>query len=75
MVRPEPESLAREQCGDAVTQAQRPIAVSAWVRFDGKPERVQGLAIAWTKVAVCVEWPASPGVHRAWLWASAVDRI
>jgi hypothetical protein len=71
----EPVSLTREECGDAVTQGREPIAVRAWVRFGDSPAQVDARAIAWTKRAVCIEWRGKAAVHRAWVWASAVERV
>ena len=37
---------------------------------------IEGRAVAWTSRAVQVEWENSQGqVQRAWVWASAVDRL
>ena len=48
-------------------------SVRAWVRYPATADQVSGLALAWTPRAVYVEWEAS-GTHRAWVWASAVER-
>jgi hypothetical protein len=43
------------------------------VRYPATADQVHGNAVAWTPRAVYVEWEAS-GTHRAWVWASAVER-
>lgn len=69
-----PFSLTAEELGGLpVTMATDPIAVLAWVRFPAMPSHVQGRALAWTPRAVYIEWELR-GVHRAWVWASAVER-
>ncbi|KQX05298.1 MULTISPECIES: hypothetical protein [unclassified Leifsonia] len=75
--RPQPISLGKAELGDEpVKEADRPIAVSAWVRFPESPIRVRCTAIAWTSKAVRVEFTMKDGaVRRAWVWASAVERV
>jgi hypothetical protein len=69
-----PFSLTAEELdGLPVTMAVEPIAVLAWVRLPAMPTHVQGRALAWTPRAVYIEWE-DRGVHRAWVWASAVER-
>jgi hypothetical protein len=69
-----PYSLTAEELGRLpATMASEPIAVLAWVRFPPMPVHVQGRALAWTPHAVYVEWE-DRGIHRAWVWASAVQR-
>lgn len=53
--------------------ATEPTHVLAWVRYPAIAEHVRGLALAWTPRAVYVEWE-DRGAHRAWVWASAVER-
>lgn len=69
-----PFSLTAEELGRMpATQAAEPIPVLAWVRLPAMPTHVQGRALAWTPRAVYVEWEHR-GTHRAWVWASAVER-
>ena len=72
-----PLSLTPEELGDlAVTVAvpETRTPVMAWVKYPAVARHVRGLAVAWTSRAVYVEWE-DRGTHRAWLWASAVERI
>ena len=57
-----------------LTRTPVPEPVRAWVRYGDTAVKVDGRAVAWTPRAVAVEWDAPSGVHRAWLWASAVER-
>ena len=43
------------------------------MRYPAVAERVRGMALAWTRRAVYVEWEAR-GIHRVWVRASAVER-
>jgi hypothetical protein len=61
--------LSRQQA----TLATSPTPVRAWVRYAAAADHVRGLALAWTPRAVYVEWE-DRGIHRAWVWASAVER-
>jgi hypothetical protein len=72
-----PISLSDRELGKtAPRQPSEPIPVRAWVRFPETPIHVTGLAVAWTEKAVQVEFTMRNGAsHRAWVWASAVDRI
>lgn len=71
---PRPFSLTPDELGNlAVTIASAPTPVQAWVRYPAVAERVRGVALAWTPRAVYVEWE-DRGTHRAWVWASAVER-
>ncbi|NNH03579.1 hypothetical protein [Microbacterium ulmi] len=79
LTRARPISLSADELGAdpaAAQQPQRdPIDVDAWVRFPETPVRVCGRAVAWTDRAVCVEFTMKDrATHRAWVWASAVDR-
>jgi hypothetical protein len=58
-----------------LTRDPRPSKVRVWVRYPDAPLEVEALAVAWTSRAVAVKW-AGPGgeEHRAWVWASAVER-
>jgi len=69
-----PISLLLDELGDLpVTRAKAPTHVLAWVRYPAIAHQVPGLALAWTQRAVYVEWE-DRGTHRAWVWASAVER-
>ena len=72
---PPPFSLTMAELGDLpVTTAKTPPPVLAWVRYPAIANRVHGRALAWTPRAVYVEWE-DRGTHRAWVWASAVERV
>lgn len=72
--RSRPYSLTAEELGRMPAKlAAEPIAVLAWVRYPATPMHVRGRALAWTPKAVYVEWEHR-GLHRAWVWASAVQR-
>ena len=72
---PRPFSLTPDELADLpVTVAKGPTQVLAWVRYPAVAERVRGVALAWTQRAVYVEWEAR-GIHRVWVWASAVERV
>lgn len=79
VTRPEPISLSDAELDkphSKVTAAATPIPVRAWVRFPETPIRATARAIAWTERAVLVEWDTADGhTVRAWVWASAVERI
>ncbi|ANP74899.1 hypothetical protein PA27867_3993 (plasmid) [Cryobacterium arcticum] len=71
---PRPFSLTPAELGGLpATLASEPTSVRAWVRFPAVASHVYGLALAWTPRAVYVEWEDG-GVHRAWVWAPAVER-
>jgi len=74
---PVPIGLTWEERGGAgapVTVAPEPISVIAWVRYPNISTHVDAHALAWTHSAVYIQWQ-SRGVHRLWVWASAVDRL
>ena len=74
---PTPIGLTWEErggAGEPITVATEPISVLAWVRYPKISTHVDGHALAWTRRAVYVEWQ-SRGLHRMWVWASAVDRL
>lgn len=58
-----------------LTKTPIPDPVRAWVRYPAAAIQVDAQAVAWTPRAVAIKWPG-PGdsEHRAWVWASAVDR-
>lgn len=58
-----------------LTRTPMPEAVRVWVRYPSAALQVNALAVAWTPRAVAVKWPGpDESEHRAWVWASAVDR-
>jgi hypothetical protein len=72
-----PDSLTSTELelkSEPLTRTPRPLPVYAWVRYGKIGIRVKARAVAWTAKAVAVEWDAPQGSHRAWVWASAVDR-
>lgn len=79
VTRPEPITLSDAELGkphSTVTPAPTPIPVKAWVRFPETPVRVTGRALAWTDRAALVEWETGDRrTVRAWVWASAVERV
>ncbi|MCI4659741.1 hypothetical protein [Cryobacterium zhongshanensis] len=71
---PPPFSLTDAELGRLLaTVATEPVDVFAWVRYPAVSVNVQGRALAWTARAVYIEWDHR-GTHRAWVWASAVQR-
>jgi hypothetical protein len=69
-----PDSLTPAELGGLpATLAGEPTRVLAWVRHAAAADHVRALALAWTPRAVYVEWE-DRGTHRAWVWASAVER-
>lgn len=69
-----PFSLTPAELGGLpATLASEPTSVRAWVRYPAIASHVHGQALAWTQRAVYVEW-ADGGIHRAWVWARAVER-
>lgn len=74
---PTPISLTWEErggAGEPVTVATESISVIAWVSYSKISAHVDAQALAWARRAVYIEWQ-STGMHRAWAWASAVDRL
>jgi hypothetical protein len=70
-----PDSLTPAELGGLpAALAGEPKHVLAWVKYPAIANRVRGLALAWTPRAVYVEWE-DRGTHRAWVWASAVERV
>jgi hypothetical protein len=58
---------------EPLTRTPNPMPVYAWVRYGATGMRVKARAVAWTAKAVAVEWQAPNGLHRAWVWSSAVE--
>ena len=48
-------------------------AAKAWPRYPAAPLQPDALVAAWAPRAVAVQWPG-PDEHRAWVWATVVDR-
>lgn len=74
----EPETLSPvelELSEEPITRPPRAIPVSAWVRYGGIPMRVDAEATAWTSRAVAIVWRTPEGLHRAWVWRSAVGEL
>jgi len=57
----------------ALTKTPKPLEVRVWVRYPGGPLQVEAEAVAWTSRAVAVRWKCGDVVHKAWVWASAVE--
>lgn len=58
-----------------LTKTPRPYRVRVWVRYPAGALEVDAVAVAWTPRAVAVSWDGSDETtHRAWAWASAVER-
>lgn len=58
-----------------LTRTPVPEQVRAWVRYPAAAVLIDALAVAWTPRAVAIKWPGPDATeHRAWVWASAVDR-
>jgi hypothetical protein len=71
-----PLSLGNEELAlDRVplTRTPKPLKVRVWVRYPAGPLQVDAEAVAWTARAVAVRWKCGDVVHRAWVWASAVE--
>lgn len=78
LVRAAPISLSPAEIGEdgVPPEVENPIPVEAWVRFPETAIHVRGRAVAWSDRAVWVEFKMHDGsMHRAWVWASAVERI
>lgn len=59
----------------ALTIPPRPVPVRAWVHYGDIPLRVDAEAWRWTERVVAIVWKVpGGGEHRAWVWASAVER-
>ena len=58
-----------------LTRDPKPATVRAWVRYPSAAVQVEALAVAWTPRAIAIRWSGPDGQeHRAWVWASAVER-
>jgi hypothetical protein len=77
LLRSQAVSLSQAEIGEDIVEANKPIAVEAWVRFEtpSTPVRIEGVAVAWTRRAVQLEYALPDGTaRRVWVHASAVDR-
>ena len=58
-----------------LTKTPVPVPARAWVRYGGVAIKLEVEIVAWTPRAVAVRWKTGAGEeHRAWVWASAVER-
>ncbi|CAN5358403.1 hypothetical protein BH11ACT3_BH11ACT3_19340 [soil metagenome] len=77
-MRGEPQSLSDaelERDKQPITRTPIALPVWAWVRYSDGSIKVEAETVAWTPRAVAVRWEAPGGeTHRAWVWASAVER-
>lgn len=73
-----PSSLTDQELElDRLPITRTPVAekVTAWVRYGDVPLLVDAELVAWTPRACAVRWITKAGVeHRAWVWASAVEK-
>lgn len=58
-----------------MTKDPKPRPVLAWVRFGATATRVHAEAVAWTPRAVAIRFRVANRELRAWVWASAVERV
>lgn len=58
-----------------LTRTPQPEPVRAWVRYPDGALEVDALVVAWTPRAVAIKWTGPDDEQRAWVWASAVERI
>lgn len=75
----EPETLTSAELGLdqlPLTRPPRALRARAWIRYAGEPHRLEVELGAWTDRVAAVRWPGSDDtVHRAWIWATAVEVI
>lgn len=58
-----------------LTRTPVPVRARAWVRYASGAIKLDVDIVAWTPRAVAVRWKTPAGEeHRAWVWASAVER-
>ena len=78
VMRGEPFTLIeRELELDLLPLTRTPVAIpaKAWVRYGGIAVKLDVEVVAWTSRAVAIRWKTPTGdAHRAWVWASAVER-
>lgn len=61
---------------DRLPLTRTPVAIpaTAWVHYNTIALKLSVEIVAWTPRAVAIRWKAPSGEHRAWVWASAVER-
>ena len=70
-----PKSLNEAERGTDIRRGTT-VPVQAWVTVGDTPVQILGNAVEWTSRAVLVIWAGADGSsRRAWVWASAVDRV
>jgi hypothetical protein len=78
IMRGEPSSLTDDELElDVQPITRTPVAVSAvaWVRYGAVALKIPVEVVAWTSRAVAVRWKTpTGGIHKAWVWASAVEQ-
>lgn len=58
-----------------LTRTPVAIPAKAWIRYGDVALKVSISIVAWTPKAVAAKWMTPGGAeHRAWIWASAVER-
>lgn len=58
-----------------LTRTPTPETVKVWIRYGTHPLKLEAQLVAWTPRACAVRWTTPAGdEHRAWVWASAVER-
>ena len=59
-----------------LTRTPVPERVKVWIHYRDAAIRIDADLVAWTPRACAVRWTTSGGEqHRAWVWASAVERL
>lgn len=58
-----------------LTRTPVPEMVMVWVHYGNSALRLQAELVAWTPRACAVRWKTPAGdIHKAWVWASAVEK-
>jgi hypothetical protein len=58
-----------------MTRTPKPEPVMVWVRYGTIPLHIEAELVGWTSRACAVRWTTQTGIiHRAWVWASAVEK-
>lgn len=59
-----------------LTRTPQPERVRVWIHYGDAALRIEAELVAWTPRACAVRWQTNEGhEHRAWVWASAVERL
>lgn len=59
---------------EAITRTPRPPRSKVWVRFGTTAVMIPDAElVAWTSTAYAVRFTVAGEVHKAWVWASAVE--